>query len=169
MKEKYDHKGNPDRPTHSLEDQNEFIPRNKTAVRGASAKDTVIPEYGWRPPPADPIPVYLTEAPPKGRKLIRWASISLTVQARGQSGSPARIGGNDRQRIRMKIYNTDTTNNLLIYQESTDLDANALTLPAGKDVELFHTRAIWVAAPTGLTTAMSALWEFELEHEGGQK
>lgn len=164
-----DRKGNPERPSHTLEDQNEYATRNNAHEDWATEKDTQAPDLGWRPPPMDPIPTYLVESPPKDRRLVRWSAMTATAGAIGSSGWPGRLGANDRQRIRMRIYNTDAANALIITTSDTDIAANGFSLPAGKDIEFFHNSRVYVCANTGQTAAFSAFWEFEIEEQGGQK
>lgn len=143
------------RPSHWHEDQNE---RDVPPLADYPTDVVEEPVIGFVPP-ANPVPVYLTEPPPNDRALRQWAPQSMTVGT-----DRVQLCGSDRRRTRMMITNNDTDATVYLLRREDDLLINGYPLMPGKDVELRHNDQVWAVASGGDVSApLGWFAEFELE------
>lgn len=152
----------PDRPSHFAEDVNEYAPRNGTEL---DYPDTAFqpPHYGFDAPPADPIGVYIVEAPPRERVIKRTVTGDYTL---GALVPTVQLGGADLRRTRMLIRNNDADTDVLVSSKQGDINAACFRVVPGKDLEIFHNDAVWAKADTnggGVVSSISVVAEFEMD------
>lgn len=154
----------PDRPTHWNEEQNVRVSRNETELDYPVGSDADIEReipHGFVPP-MESTPVYLTEPPPKGKKLIRGTAMHLVMDT--ASRSYPLVGANPN-RTRLKIVNSDDTASVaLIFDENHNINIAGFWLGPGDDVEMFHNAAMWGKVTGGDGAATIELYtEYEVD------
>lgn len=154
----------PERPSHFNEDQNVRVSRDETAldypVKSDASAEMQVP-HGWIPP-MESTPVYLTEAPPKDRKIIRGSAMHLVMDTTGKK-YPV-VGGN-RNRTRLKIVNSDDSASVaLVFAETDSITIAGFWLGPGDDVEMYHNSPMWAEVTGGDGAATIEVYtEFEVE------
>lgn len=154
----------PERPSHSLEDQNERVTRNETELDFPVGADAVIErqiQYGFTPP-MESTPVYLTEPPPRGKRLIRGSAAHIVIT---NTTDKVPLVNANRNRTRLKIVNSDdTTNVALVFGELDNINVAAFWLGPGDDVEMYHTSAMWAQLSGGDGAATIEVYtEYEVD------
>lgn len=154
----------PERPSHSMEDQNVRVSRNETELEYPVGTDVTIEReipYGWVPP-MESTPVYLTEAPPKDRKLIRGSAMHIVVT---DTTIKVPLVSANRNRTRLKIVNSDdTTNVALVFGELDNINVAGFWLGPGDDVEMYHNSAVWAQLSGGDGAATIEVYtEYEVD------
>lgn len=151
----------PLRPSHWHEPPEERTDNRHSAPPDYPTEDYPAPVYGL-PEGIDPIPVYITENPPRERPLVRWLPLSGTANASQRQA----IASNDRRRQRTIVRNTDTANTLYItYDANVSNAAFAFALPFGQREEFLHNGQMYVFAAPTLTATFSTFTEFEIDDE----
>lgn len=154
----------PDRPSHFNEEQNARVSRDETQldypVGTDAAAEAAVP-YGWVPP-VESAPVYLTEAPPKDRKLVRGSAMHLVMDTTGKKYP---IVGGNRSRTRMKVVNSDDTANIaLVFGELDNIQIAGFWLGPGDDVEMHHNSPMWAEVVGGDGAATIEVYtEYEVD------
>lgn len=154
----------PDRPSHFNQDQNARVSRNETELDYPIGADAALEQevsYGWTPP-MESTPVYLTEPPPKGKRLIRGSAAHITVT---DTTTKVPLVNANRNRTRLKIVNSDdTTNVALVFGELDNINVAGFWLGPGDDVEMFHTSAMWAQLSGGDGAATIEVYtEYEVD------
>lgn len=133
----------PERPSHWNEEQNVRVSRNETELDYPVGTDADIERavpHGWVPP-MESTPVYLTEAPPKDRKLVRGSAMHLVMDTANRSYP---LVGANKNRTRLKIVNSDDSASVaLIFDENDNINLAGFWLGPGDDVEMYHNSALW--------------------------
>lgn len=154
----------PDRPTHFNEDQNVRVSRDETELDYPVGTDAALEQqlpYGWAPP-ITPAPVYLTEPPPKDRRMIRATAMHVVVT---DTTTKVPLVSANRNRTRLKIVNSDdTTSVALVFGELDNINVAAFWLGPGDDVEMYHTSAMWAQLSGGDGAATIEVYtEYEVD------
>lgn len=154
----------PERPSHFNQDVNEYAPRNSTELDYPVGTDADIEKeipHGWVPPHTS-APVYLTEAPPKDRKLIKGSAMHLVLDTANRSYP---LVGANRNRTRLKVVNSDDTASVaLIFDENDNIQVAGFFLGPGDDVEMFHNSAMWAKVTGGDGAATVEVYtEYEVD------
>ena len=133
----------PERPSHWNEEQNVRVSRGETELDypvGTDADIELAIQHGFVPP-MESTPVYLTEAPPKDKKLIRGNAMHLVLDTANKSYQL--VGGNPN-RTRLKIVNSDDTASVaLIFDQNDNINVAGFWLGPGDDVEMYHNSPMW--------------------------
>jgi len=154
----------PERPSHWNEEQNVRVSRNETELDYPVGTDADIErgiQHGFVPP-MESTPVYLTEPPPKGRKLIRGSAMHIPLITAGKSYPLAAANPN---RTRLVIANSDDTASVaLIFDENHNIDIAGFWLGPGDTVEMYHNSAVWGKVTGGDGAANVEVYaEYEVE------
>lgn len=154
----------PDRPSHFNQDQNVRVSRGETELDfpvGADAAAEMAVPHGWVPP-MESTPVYLTEAPPVGRPIIRGSAMHLVMDTTAKKYP---IVGANRNRKRMKVVNSDDTANVaLVFGELDNIQVAGFWLGPGDDVEMYHNAAMWAEVVGGDGAATIEVYtEYEVD------
>lgn len=154
----------PDRPSHFNQDQNVRVSRDETELDYPTVSDStaeIAVHHGWVPP-MEATPVYLTEAPPVGRPIIRGSAMHLVMDTTGKKYP---IVGANRSRKRMKVVNSDDTANVaLVFGELDNIQVAGFWLGPGDDVEMHHNSAMWAEVVGGDGAATIEVYtEYEVE------
>jgi hypothetical protein len=114
--------------------------------------------YGHVPSAPDPVPVYLTEAPPARRNLITWVPGNADLS----SGQKIQVSGVDKGRTRLFLKSLSTSAvEVYVLPQSETLNIGGYLLKPGDSVEFFHTGEVWVKSGAG---AASVTWNIEREY-----
>lgn len=154
----------PERPSHFNEEQNVRVSRDETERdypdRSDAAREMEVP-HGWVPP-MESTPVYLTEAPPKDRKIVRGSAMHLVMETAGKKYP---IVGANRNRTRMKVVNSDDSANVaLVFGELDNIQVAGFWLGPGDDVEMHHNSAMWAEVIGGDGAATIEVYtEYEVD------
>lgn len=149
----------PGRPSHFREDKNVSVPRDNTEPDYGQGDEPPIEQFGFMPAP-EPAPVYMVEAPPADRSVREWSPATYLLTTAATS-----IAGNNPNRSRLCIRNTDATNSALLTRRHMD-SASVLgfELPPGEQIEMLHNREVWARSNTG-TCELTVFVEFALPDE----
>lgn len=153
----------PDRPSHSMEDQNVRVSRNETELEYPVGTDVVTEKeipYGWQPP-MESAPVYLTEAPPKDRKLIRGSAMHVSLDTVNKA---VPLVGATPNRTRLKIVNSDDAQSVaLVFDENDNVNLAGFWLGPGDDVEMYHNSALWGKLVAAGEATVEVYTEYEVD------
>lgn len=152
--------GNADAPENvPLPDQNVRVPYDSAKEDYDTLTSGPHGSYGVHPAPMEPMPVYMTEAPPFNRRRIEWNAITITLTATDQA---MRLGSNDMRRLRAVIRNNDDANNVVLLRKAEDMNAIGFVLEPNTSVEFLNNSAIWARAAAA-TASVTAFFEIEMD------
>ena len=153
----------PDRPSHFNQEQNVRVSSNETELDYPVGDDAVIEQgipHGWTPA-VDSTPVYLTEAPPVGRPIIRGSAMHLAMDTADRRYP---VVSANRNRRHMKVVNShDTASVALIFGELDNIDVAGFWLGPGDDVEMNHNSAVWAVLADGAAATIEVYTEYEVD------
>lgn len=143
------------RPSHWNEEVNE---REIDPMRDYPTEldHGTLSELGFAPAP-NPQPVYLTEAPPADRKIVRWSAGNFTVDT-----DTYQLAGADRRRVRMQVSNEGDTNAVYLLTEREAQSFVGRYLAPGSSIVFYHDSDVWVRAAAS-TTLVTWHVEYELD------
>lgn len=117
---------------------------------------TDIVEFGYgEDEEAEPIPVYLVEAPPAAYELIRWSSDRFTLQ-----DDAVMVAGDNRNRKSVVIVNHDAANDVFVSPEQSNARAFFGKIAAGAALELSCNTRVYALCDANLTAEISVFQEY---------